>query len=63
MYIYILVALEHGTHSNTGFLCSSNVFPRTLEHMFLLPGCRLEHAEHTSEHTSTPRTRNTPNTV
>ena len=58
-----LVALEHGTHSNTGFLCSSNVFPRTLEHMFLLPSCRLEHAEHTFEHTNTPRTPNTSNTV
>ena len=57
--VYILVALEHRTHSNTGFPCSSSVFPRTLEHMFLLPGCRLEHAEHTSEHTNTPRTPNT----
>ena len=55
--------LEHRTHSNTGFLCSSNVFPRTLEHMFLLPSCRLEHAEHTFEHTNTPRTPNTSNTV
>ena len=58
-----LVALEHRTHSNTGFLCSSNVFHRTLEHMFLLPSCRLEHAEHLFEHTNTPRTPNTPNTV
>ena len=62
IYIYILVALEHGTHSNTGFLCSSNVFPRTLEHMFLLPSCRLEHAEHTFKHTNTPVQSQTPRT-